>query len=76
MRCVMDFSVLIKELRLKLLLSQADFAKEIGVSFSTVNRWETGKTRPNYKAIKSINEYCKSNNVDFCLDKEVLEVKK
>lgn len=72
----MDFSVLIKELRLKLLLSQADFAKEIGVSFSTVNRWETGKTRPNYKAIKSINEYCKSNNVDFCLDKEVLEVKK
>ena len=76
MRCVMDFSVLIKELRLKLLLSQADFAKEIGVSFSTVNRWETGKTRPNYKAIKSINEYCKSNNVDFCLDKEVLEGKK
>ena len=33
----MDFATTVKELRRKCLLSQMDFAKEIGVSFSTVN---------------------------------------
>ena len=37
----MDFASTVKELRKRCLLSQMDFAKEIGVSFSTVNRWET-----------------------------------
>lgn len=61
----MKFADGIKELRQKCLLSQADFAKEIGVSFSTVNRWETGKSNPNYKTLKRIDEYCKSNSIDF-----------
>ena len=34
----MDIGAAIKEIRIKSLLSQADFAKELGVSFSTVNR--------------------------------------
>lgn len=37
----MDYQKLIKDLREKLILSQEDFAKLLGVSFSTVNRWET-----------------------------------
>lgn len=61
----MKFADGIKELRQKCLLSQADFAKEIGVSFSTVNRWEKGKSNPNYKTLKRIDEYCKSNSIDF-----------
>jgi len=27
--------------------TQVEFAERIGVSFSTVNRWETGKMNPN-----------------------------
>ena len=54
----MKFAEEIRDLRRKCLLSQVDFAKEIGVSFSTVNRWETGKSKPNYKALKRIDEYC------------------
>ena len=42
-----------------------DFAKEIGVSFSTVNRWETGKTVPNFKTMKRIQSFCKCNNIEF-----------
>ena len=40
----MNFSEAIKGVRQKALLSQEDFAKQLGVSHSTVNRWEKGKT--------------------------------
>lgn len=36
----------IKELRLKLGLTQEQFAAKVGVTFSTVNRWENGKSVP------------------------------
>lgn len=64
----MFFSEKIKTIRQECLLSQEAFAKELGVSFATVNRWETGKTRPTYKALRTIKEYCKKNNVDFSID--------
>ena len=44
----MKFSNEIKEIRKQCLMSQSDFAKELGVSFSTVNRWEKGKTKPTF----------------------------
>jgi len=37
----------IRLLRQKLQLTQEDFAHLIGVTFSTVNRWENGKSAPN-----------------------------
>ena len=61
----MEFSQAIKQIRCRSLLSQEDFAKCIGVSFTTVNRWETGKSKPSFKALRSIDEYCKRENIDF-----------
>ena len=61
----MSFSKDIKAIRQKGLMSQEDFAKALGVSFSTVNRWECGKTKPSYKAMKQIDDYCKANKIDF-----------
>lgn len=61
----MFFCDSIKELRQKRFLSQEAFAKELGVSFATVNRWESGKTKPTYKTMKLIDDYCKKNNIDF-----------
>lgn len=61
----MSFSDDIKALRRECLFSQEAFAKELGVSFATVNRWETGKTQPTYKTLRSIKEYCEKNNVEF-----------
>ena len=52
-------------------LTQEDFAKEIGVSFATVNRWETGKAKPNLKTMKLIDEYCKKNSIDFDISEEI-----
>ena len=68
----MSFDVEIKKVRQNAFLSQQDFAKELGVSFSTVNRWETGKTRPTYKAMKAIDDFCKKNSISFDI-KELLE---
>lgn len=64
----MDIGVAIKEIRIKSLLSQADFADAIGVSFSTVNRWEKGKAVPGFKALKKIKDFCQSNGIEFNVD--------
>ena len=61
----MSFAEDIKKLRLSAILTQEEFAKEVGVSFATVNRWETGKSKPTIKSMKLIDEYCKKNDIDF-----------
>lgn len=61
----MEFSLLIKEIRKQCYLSQQDFADEIGVSFTTVNRWEKSKALPNYQTMKRLVEYCKRCNVKY-----------
>lgn len=50
----------IRNLRKAVLLSQESFAKELGVSFSTVNRWEMGKSRPSYAALKKLKNFLKA----------------
>ena len=64
----MSFAEAIKQIRCKSLLSQEAFAKMLGVSFTTVNRWETGKSKPSFKTLRIIDEYCKSKNIDFDAD--------
>ena len=61
----MNFAEDIKKLRRKLFLSQEDFANELGISYATVNRWGTGKSKPTYKNMKLIDEYCKKNSINF-----------
>ena len=54
----MSFCDDIKIVRQRSLMSQETFAQTLGVSFTTVNRWETGKSKPSYKTMKLINEFC------------------
>ncbi|RRJ25268.1 XRE family transcriptional regulator [Lachnoanaerobaculum gingivalis] len=68
----MSFSEDIKKIRRMALLTQEDFAKEIGVSYATINRWETRKAKPNLKTMKLIDEYCKKNNIDFDIREEII----
>ena len=65
----MSFAKEIKEIRQKCFLSHA-FANELGVSFSTVNRWETGKTIPNCMMMKRIVDFCKGQDIDYHLADE------
>lgn len=68
----MGFSEDIKKIRKKAFLSQADFAKSLGVSFATVNRWETGKSIPNLKTMKLIDSYCKKNGISFDINDDLI----
>ena len=60
----MTFAEELKRIRQRKFLSQDAFAREVNVSFSTVNRWESGKTKPNLSAMKSIKEFCDRNHED------------
>lgn len=59
----MPFSSEIKSFRLSCLMNQTEFGNALGVSFTTVNRWENGKARPNIKTMKSLKQYCEENNL-------------
>lgn len=65
----MDFPKEIRRIRQRSFLTQQEFANALGVAFSTVNRWESGHSKPNLKAMKSINTFCVDNNIPY----EVLE---
>ena len=70
----MGLSEEIKIIRQKGFLSQSAFASELNVSFSTVNRWETGKTRPNLSAMKEIKSFCDKHGMAFAdIEKEWLK---
>lgn len=61
----MTISEIIREIRIKSLLSQEAFAKELNVSFATVNRWEKGRAKPNMSKMREIKKFCEINNIDF-----------
>lgn len=52
----MKYDLLIKKLREKMFVTQAELAKILFVSLVTVNRWETGKFNPTIKMRKKLNE--------------------
>ena len=61
----MNFADQVKYVRIKLHLSQVDFAKLMGVNFTTVNRWENGKTEPSYTALRNFEIICKEHQITF-----------
>ena len=66
----MDFGVLIKRVRKELGLSQEQLARELNISFSTVNRWENGKSNPSQMAKELFYNFCANNDVDIKKCKE------
>lgn len=69
----MGFCNNIRAIRQACFLSQEAFAKELGVSFATVNRWESGKTKPTYKTMKLIDDFCKNRKINFDIRQELEE---
>lgn len=57
----MDFAQKVKKIRKELGLSQEHLARELGVTFSTVNRWENGKSKPNNLAKKVFDQFYNNN---------------
>jgi len=61
----MNFSEAMRELRRKRGWAQEDAAREIGVSLSTVQRWELKGVRPVRLARKVMTEFFSEENINF-----------
>lgn len=54
----------IKSIRLELMLTQTEFAKLIGVTFASVNRYENAKSIPTLRVQRKINELIKNMHLN------------
>jgi putative transcriptional regulator len=54
-----NFAETVKAVRRQLGISQEELAHELGVSFSTINRWENAKTVPFKLARRQFEAFCK-----------------
>ena len=53
-----DYPSLVKEVRRQLSISQEDLARELGVSYATVNRWENRQAKPSKLARAQLDSFC------------------
>lgn len=60
----MSFCDLVKTVRINLGITQEQLARDLNISFSTINRWENGHTIPSKLAKMRLIEYCVQRNVD------------
>lgn len=59
----MELNEIIKKVRLELGLSQEGLARELHVGFTSVNRWENNRSKPNQIARHALIELCKRKNI-------------
>ena len=58
---------LIKAIRQSAGMNQEQFAKALGTTALSINRWENGKNVPNMKTIKKLDAFCKENEININL---------
>lgn len=61
----LDYASAIINIRIKLNLSQTALAELLGVSYTSVNRWENGKYAPTKIVKKKIELLCKKNDIQM-----------
>lgn len=61
----MDYPRILKYIRETIGYSQEQLARELHVSFATINRWENGKSEPRDLAKVEIQRFCKKNNIEI-----------
>ena len=61
----MQLSEILKIMRKKLFMTQEDLSVKLGVTTSTINRWEHGKVKPNMTAMKKLKTFCEEQNIPF-----------
>lgn len=59
-----DIATLVKDLRRRLQLTQEQFAREVGVTYSTVNQWENGRRVPQPFLLRRLLEMKEKLHVD------------
>lgn len=70
----MEFPKLVKHVREQLGLSQEDLARELGVSFATVNRWENEQSKPSKLARNQFEKFYKKMIEQKKIKRESIEL--
>ena len=61
----MTYAKAIKKLRSKMLLTQMEFAQLLGVSFASINRWETGRFEPTMRVKRELKKLFDENGINL-----------
>ncbi len=61
----MKFSEQVKYARMKLLLTQEALAKELGVSYATICRWEKDNRKPQIVSQGRFYSFCETKGIKF-----------
>ena len=59
----MSFDEILKNIRKELNITQEQLARDLNVSFSTLNRWENGRNIPSRLARMRLFEYCTEKDI-------------
>ena len=62
--------ITIRAARVLKVMTQEEFAKELGVSLSAVQKWETGRADVRFSHMKKVSELTGFSLDDFILPKE------
>ena len=63
----MAFREQVKFVRMYLQLSQEEFARQMGISFATVSRWERENRKPQLALLGKFYSFCKRNGIEIDL---------
>lgn len=61
---LMTYAEAIKKLRSKMILTQMEFSQFLGVSFASINRWETGRFEPTMKIKRKLAPLFKEHGIE------------
>ena len=61
----MTFAEKLLFVRAELNISHTQLAEQLGVAFTTINRWENSKVKPTRKAEIQFENFCKKNAIVF-----------
>ncbi len=62
-----DFQDQIKFVRMHLQLSQEELARQMGISFATVSRWERENRKPQLALLGKFYSFCQRNGIEIDL---------
>jgi len=67
----MRLDEILKKIRKELNITQEQFARDLNVSFSTLNRWKNSHTAPSRLARMRLVEYCSEKGVSLGIISEI-----
>ncbi|NLB81782.1 MAG: helix-turn-helix transcriptional regulator [Clostridiaceae bacterium] len=70
----MTFDEILKTIRKELNITQEQLARELNVSFSTLNRWENNRNTPSKLARMRLVEYCTKKSISSDIISELERV--